>query len=53
MGGTIIEAWTRHEEISRLPGMTKRIAEVQDDFYDPLIIQKITLAASSLQALHD
>jgi sialate O-acetylesterase len=53
VGGTIIETWTRHEEISRLPGMTKRIAEVQDDFYDPLIIQKITLAASSLQALHE
>jgi len=51
--GTIIETWTRQEEISRLPGMTKRIAEVQDDFYDPLIIQKITLAASSLQAFKE
>jgi sialate O-acetylesterase len=53
VGGTIIEAWTRHEEISRLPGMTKRIAEVQDDFYDPLIIQKIARATSSLQALRE
>jgi sialate O-acetylesterase len=52
-GGTIIETWTRHEEISRLPGMTKRIAEVQDDFYDPLIIQKIARATSSLQALRE
>ena len=53
VSGTIIEAWTRHEEISRLPGMTKRIAEVQDDFYDPLIIQKIARATSSLQALRE
>jgi len=56
-GGTIIETWTRQEEISRLPGMTKRIAEMQDDFYDPLIIQKVTkknkLALKSRQEVID
>ena len=34
-GGTIIETWTRQEEISQLPGMTERIAEIQDDLHNP------------------
>ena len=34
-GGSIIEAWTRHEEISRLPDMLERIAEIQDILHDP------------------
>ena len=37
-GGTIIETWTRHEEISRLPGMTQRIAEAQDIHRDPTVV---------------
>ena len=37
-GGTIIETWTRHEEISRLPGMTERIAEAQDSHRDPTVV---------------
>ena len=37
-GGTIIETWTRHEEISRLPGMTERIAEAQDIHRDPMVV---------------
>jgi sialate O-acetylesterase len=39
-GGTIIETWTRHEEISRLPGMTERIAEAQDIHRDPTVVPK-------------
>jgi sialate O-acetylesterase len=39
-GGTIIEAWTRQEEISRLPDMTERIAEIQDILHDPASFQK-------------
>jgi sialate O-acetylesterase len=37
-GGTIIETWTRHEEISRIPGMTKRIAEAQDIHRNPKVV---------------
>ena len=37
-GGTIIETWTRHEEISRIPGMTERIAEAQDIHRDPTVV---------------
>ena len=36
--GTIIETWTRHEEISRLPGMTERIAAAQDSHRDPTVV---------------
>ena len=39
-GGTIIEAWTRQEAISRLPDMTERIAEIQDILHDPAAFQK-------------
>ena len=37
-GGTIIETWTRHEEISRIPGMTERIAEAQDIHRNPKVV---------------
>ena len=37
-GGTIIETWTRQEEISRIPGMTERIAEAQDIHRDPTVV---------------
>ena len=37
-GGTIIETWTRQEEISRLPGMTERIAEAQDIHRNPTVV---------------
>ena len=37
-GGTIIETWMRQEEISRLPGMTERIAEAQDIHRDPALV---------------
>jgi len=57
-GGTIIETWTRQEEISRIPGMIERIAEAQDILHNmPAItkndIKKNKLAASSLQALKE
>ena len=57
-GGTIIETWTRHEEISQLPGMIERIAEAKDILHNmPAItkndIKKNKLAASSLQALKE
>ena len=37
-GGTIIETWTRQEEISRIPGMTERIAEAKDIHRDPTVV---------------
>ena len=47
-GGTIIETWMRHEEISRLPGMTEHIAEAQDIHHDPAF--KLAYKASAERA---
>ncbi len=49
-GGTIIETWTRHEEISRLPGMTERIAEAQDIHRDPTVVPKVMTASEKRAA---
>jgi sialate O-acetylesterase len=52
-GGTIIEAWTRHEEISRLPGMTERIAKAQDIHRDPKVIpQDMTAVEKRVADIH-
>ena len=52
-GGTIIEAWTRHEEISRLPGMTERIAKAQDIHRDPKVVpQDMTAAEKRAANIH-
>jgi len=49
-GGTIIETWMRQEEISRLPGMTERIAEAQDFHRDPTAVPKDMSAKEKLEA---
>ncbi|MDB4664781.1 sialate O-acetylesterase [Verrucomicrobia bacterium] len=49
-GGTIIETWTRHEEISRLPGMTERIADAQDIHRDPTVVPKDMTASEKRAA---
>ena len=52
-GGTIIETWTRHEEISRLPGMTERIAEAQDIHHDPAVVpQDMTAKEKRAAKIH-
>ena len=52
-GGTIIETWTRQEEISRLPGMTERIAEAQDIHYDPALVpQDMTAEEKRAAKIH-
>jgi sialate O-acetylesterase len=52
-GGTIIETWTRHEEISRLPGMTQRIAEAQDIHRDPTVVpQDMTAEEKRAAEIH-
>jgi len=49
-GGTIIETWTRQEEISRLPGMAERIAEAQDIHRDPTVVPQDMTAEEKLEA---
>mgnify|MGYP002343968107 FL=1 len=49
-GGTIIETWMRQEEISRLPGMTERIAEAQDIHRDPTVVPQDMTAEEKLEA---
>lgn len=52
-GGTIIETWTRHEEISRLPGMTERIADAQDIHRDPTVVpQDMTASEKRAAEIH-
>jgi sialate O-acetylesterase len=52
-GGTIIETWTRHEEVSRLPGMTERIAEAQDIHRDPTVVpQDMTAEEKRAAEIH-
>ena len=52
-GGTIIETWTRHEEISRLPGMTERIADAQDIHRDPTVVpQDMTAREKRAAEIH-
>ena len=52
-GGTIIEAWTRHEEISCLPDMTERIAKAQDIHRDPKVVpQDMTAAEKRAANIH-
>ena len=49
-GGTIIETWMRHEEISQLPGMTEGIAEAQDMHRDPTAVPKDMSAEEKREA---
>jgi sialate O-acetylesterase len=52
-GGTIIEAWTRQEEISRLPGMTESIAKAQDIHRDPKVVpQDMTATEKRAANIH-
>ncbi|MDB4635123.1 sialate O-acetylesterase [bacterium] len=52
-GGTIIETWTRQEEISRLPDMTERIAVAQDIHYDPALVpQDMTAEEKRAAKIH-